>query len=113
VSGIAADWLRVREGGVELRVRVVPGSAREGAAGLYGDRLKIRVRPVADRNAANEALCALVARAAGVPGSAVRIVVGGQSRSKTLLVSTREPERTAERLHRVMTETVDSQRGRA
>ena len=70
MSGVAADWLRVREGGVELRVRVIPGSAREGVAGLYGDRLKIRVRPVADRNAANEALCRLVAKAA-VVGSAV------------------------------------------
>jgi uncharacterized protein YggU (UPF0235/DUF167 family) len=92
---------------------VVPGSAREGVAGLYGDRVKIRVRAIADRNAANEALCTLIAKAAVVPGSAVRIVLGGQSRSKTLLVTSPDPERTAERLHRAMTETVDSRRGRA
>lgn len=113
MSGAESPWLLVREGGVELRVRVVPGSAADAVAGLYGDRLKVRIRAAPERGAANDALRRFLARLAAVPPAAVRIVAGEQNRSKTVLLSSTEPERTAARLRQAIDATVDSSRRRA
>lgn len=92
-------WLTVREHGVEVSVRVVPGATREGIAGFYGDRLKIRVTAPPVGNAANESLIRLVARAARVPPSRVRIVLGERGRSKLVFVEERDdPAGLARRL---------------
>lgn len=92
-------WLTVREHGVEISVRVVPGAIREGVAGFYGDRLKIRVTAPPVGNAANDCLIRLVARAARVAPSRVRIVLGDRSRSKVVFVGEpRDPAALAERL---------------
>ena len=93
------SWLAIREHGVELRIRVVPGATREGVAGLYGDRLKIRVTGPAVGNAANDCLIRLVARAAKVPLSRVRIVLGDRARSKLVFVDAADdPGAVARRL---------------
>jgi len=93
-----ADWLRVRERGVEIRVRLSPRSSREGVHGLHGDRLKIRLTAPPVGRAANEALIRFIARRARVPARAVRIVAGARSRSKTLMVECAEPPRLATEL---------------
>jgi uncharacterized protein YggU (UPF0235/DUF167 family) len=96
---MSPSWLAVREHGVELRVRVVPGATREGVAGLYGDRLKIRVTGQAVGNAANECLVRLIARVAKVPPSKVRIVLGERGRSKLVFVDAPDgPRAVAERI---------------
>jgi len=93
------SWLTVREHGVELSVRVVPGATREGSAGFYGDRLKIRVTAPPVGNAANDSLVRLVARAARVPPSRVRIVLGERGRSKVVFVDApQDPAAVAARL---------------
>ncbi len=97
---MSGTWLAVREHGVELRVRVVPGATREGVAGLYGDRLKIRVTAPPVGNAANESLVRFVARAAKVPPTRVRIVLGDRGRSKVVFVDEpNDPDALAQRLH--------------
>lgn len=48
--------------------------------------LKARVRAVPENGAANHALEKLIAKALGVPASAVSVVAGGTSRLKTLRV---------------------------
>lgn len=48
--------------------------------------LKARVRAVPENGAANHALKKLIAKALGVPASAVSVVAGGTSRLKTLRV---------------------------
>ena len=83
---MAAPWLTVREHGVELRIRVVPGATREGVAGLYGDRLKLKVTGPPVGNAANECLVRLIGRVARVAPSRVRIVLGDRGRSKTVFI---------------------------
>ena len=96
---MTSTWLTVREHGIELRVRVVPGSTREGPAGLYGDRLKLKVTGPPVGNAANECLVRLIARAARVPPSRVRIVLGDRGRSKTVFVDdVQDPAALARRI---------------
>lgn len=79
------------EGGLALRVRVQPKAARDAVEGLHEDaagevRLKVRVRAAPDKGAANGAATALLAKALGVPKSAVSVVSGHTGRNKTLAV---------------------------
>jgi uncharacterized protein len=70
--------------GVELRVRT--GSSREGIDGEHDGAVVVRVaaRPVEGR--ANEAVRKLIAKAAGVPASKVRILRGEKSNRKLVAV---------------------------
>lgn len=86
MSSGGATWLKVREHGVEISVRVVPRSSVDRADGLYGDRLRIRLTAPPVGNAANESLIRLIAKAAGVAPSRVRIVLGERGRSKLVFI---------------------------
>jgi uncharacterized protein (TIGR00251 family) len=70
-----------------IDVRVQPRAPRNEIAGWRGDRLVVRVTapPVDDR--ANVAVCRLIAKRAGVPRSAVRVVIGARSRDKVVEVA--------------------------
>jgi uncharacterized protein YggU (UPF0235/DUF167 family) len=70
-----------------LRIKVVPGSSREGIAGWLGDALKVRVSAAPERGRANAAVEQIVARALGVAPQCARIVAGHASARKTLEVS--------------------------
>lgn len=91
-------WLRLRRGGVEVRVRLNPRASRNRVDGLYGDRLKIRLTAAPVGGEANESLMRFLAKAARVPPSRVRIVEGMRDRSKTVLLESDDPRRTAQRL---------------
>jgi uncharacterized protein YggU (UPF0235/DUF167 family) len=83
---------RPRGDGVDLFVRLTPKSATdalEGAATAAdgGAHLKARVRAVPEKGAANAALERLLAKALGVPASAVGVVAGGTSRLKTVRIA--------------------------
>lgn len=69
-----------------IRVRVTPRSGRDEVIGWDGDELRVRVRAAPVEGQANEAVCRLIAKLAGVPYSAVTIVGGGSSRTKTLRI---------------------------
>jgi uncharacterized protein YggU (UPF0235/DUF167 family) len=89
-------WQAERDG-LRLFVRLTPRGgqdALEGVETLADGRavLKGRVRAAPEHGAANAALISLVAKALGVPKSAVRLVSGGSSRLKTLKVAG-DPER--------------------
>jgi uncharacterized protein len=71
----------------EIRVRVTTRASREQLAGLRDDGVllaRISAPPVDGR--ANQALCKLIARAAGVAPSKVSIVRGEHSRDKLVRV---------------------------
>ena len=106
------DWIRIREGGVELRVRLMPRASRDGLQGLHGDRVKIRLTAPAVGGAANESLLRFLARLAKVPRSRIRIVLGARDRSKTLLLESPEPERLARRLRSSLEVAVDKRASR-
>ncbi len=63
-----------------LRVRVQPGAARPGVAGVQGDELKLRVAAAAVEGRPNRA------GLLGVPRPSVVLVGGASSRSKRFLV---------------------------
>lgn len=72
-----------------LTVRVQPKAASDKLDGWASDEagrpfLKLRVRALPAEGAANAAVEALVAKALGVPKSAVRVVTGGKNRLKGL-----------------------------
>jgi hypothetical protein len=72
-------------------VRVTPNASKdviEGVSeGASGRHLKIRVRAAPEAGKANGALEALLAKALGVPKSAVSVEKGGASRSKTVRIA--------------------------
>ena len=75
-----------------IAVRLTPKAAAdriEGTATLADGRtvLKARVRAVPESGKANAALERLVAKALGVPKSAVSVVAGGTSRLKSVQVA--------------------------
>ena len=71
-------------------MRVQPNAKRPHVGGRYGDTeppvLKVRVTAPAVDGKANAAVTAAVAGALGLPASAVRLVAGARSRTKTLAV---------------------------
>lgn len=74
------------DGGVRLRVRVQPRASRSEIAGVRGDELRIRLQAPPVDGAANQALVRFLADALGAPRSAVEIVSGLASRSKTVVI---------------------------
>lgn len=72
-----------------LAVRLTPGASADRIAGWDVDAegrpvLKVRVRARPVEGEANEALIKLLAKALGVPKSAVALQRGGQSRTKMI-----------------------------
>jgi uncharacterized protein (TIGR00251 family) len=70
-----------------IRVRVTPRSGRDEVIGWQGDELRVRVRAAPVEGQANEALCRVIAKAVGVPYSAVEVVSGATSRTKTVRIT--------------------------
>lgn len=89
-SGATLPWTRSSEG-VVLRVRVTPKSSKDVVEGLeatpQGPALKVRVRAVPDKGAANAAVAETVARWLGVPKSSVVLVSGSTARVKGLAIA--------------------------
>jgi uncharacterized protein (TIGR00251 family) len=83
---------RLVAGGAELRVRAQPNATKDAIEGLGAEasgqrHLKVRVRAVPEKGKANAAIEALVAKALGVPKSAVSVEKGETQRIKTVRIS--------------------------
>lgn len=74
------------DGGVTIRVKVVPGAKREQIAGVLGDRLKIKVSAPPEGGKANAAICAIIAKTLGVKAGAVSVVSGMTNPEKVVRV---------------------------
>jgi uncharacterized protein YggU (UPF0235/DUF167 family) len=103
-AGSAAPWTR-SAGGVSLAVRLTPKGGRDAIDGietLADGRvvLKARVRAAPADGDANEALCRMLARALGVPRSAVTIAAGATARLKRVAIAG-DPENIAAALERL------------
>ena len=86
-----APW-RATLDGVVLACRLTPKGGRDRIDGVAtlsdGARVLLaRVRNAPEDGKANEALCALIAAALGVPSSSVRLKAGAKSRVKQIAVS--------------------------
>lgn len=83
-----------------IRIRLTPRAARDEIAGWQGDVLRVRVSAPPVEGRANAALERLLARALGMPRSAVRIVSGERAREKTVAVEGVSSEEVRRRLGR-------------
>lgn len=84
-------WVEATPTGVHFDVRLTPGAGANGFQGLAADaagkvHLKARVTAIAEKNKANEALVALLAKSLKVAKGDVTVVAGQTSRVKTVAV---------------------------
>lgn len=83
-----------------LAVHVTPKAGRDEVAGWRGGELQVMVTAPAEGGRANAAVCIVLARALGVPKSAVRVVRGETSRHKQVAFETLTDDELAESLGR-------------
>jgi uncharacterized protein YggU (UPF0235/DUF167 family) len=67
---------------VQLLIKVVPASSRNGIAGWLGDTLKVRVTAQPERGKANAAVEATIAEALGISIASARVIQGRTSPRK-------------------------------
>jgi uncharacterized protein YggU (UPF0235/DUF167 family) len=84
-------------------VKVQPRSRRPGLGGLApgGAALRVAVTEAPEDGRANHAVCLALAKALGVPGSAVAVAHGAASREKTVRIAG-DPARLSETLQRLL-----------
>jgi uncharacterized protein (TIGR00251 family) len=73
--------------GARMSVRVMPRAPRDGIEGVRHGRLVVRLTAPPVEGAANDAALRIIAKALGVPRSAVRLVTGETARNKVLEVA--------------------------
>lgn len=83
---------RAAPDGLILSLRVTPNAGRDAIEGAEtradgSQVLRLRVAAVPDKGKANAAVLALLARALGLPKSALSLLSGETSRTKTVLVT--------------------------
>jgi uncharacterized protein (TIGR00251 family) len=76
----------MRPGPTLLSVRVQPRAKRDEVVGERGGAVVVRLTAPPVEGKANAALCAFIAKAAGVPRSRVEIVRGASARDKVVRV---------------------------
>jgi uncharacterized protein (TIGR00251 family) len=84
--GMGAGSVRMSRAMTDLSIRLQPRARRDEVVGERGGAIVIRVTAPPVDGKANAALCALVARAAGVSPSRVSVVRGQTSRDKAVRV---------------------------
>ncbi len=89
-----ATWYQWQGKDLILRVRIQPRAAKDEIAGLYGDRLKVRITAPPTDGRANEHLRAFLAKQFGVPKTRITLLSGAGSRDKRLRI--KNPQRIPE-----------------
>lgn len=79
-----AASVRQHGAAVRITVRVQPRASRSGIDGERGGAWRVRVQAPPVDGAANDAVCALLADALGVPKRGVRVVGGAAARTKII-----------------------------
>lgn len=72
--------------GITLDVKVTPGAKKDAIEGMLGERLKVRIAAKAVDGAANDRLIKFIAQNFNAPNSAVCLLSGATSRTKTLFI---------------------------
>lgn len=91
-AGCGLSIWKLIAGGAELRIRAQPGASKDAIEGPGEDAsgqafLKVRVRAAPEKGKANAAIERLLAKALGVPKSAVSVEKGETQRIKTVRIS--------------------------
>ena len=88
----AGTMTKASEPSARLKVKVVPGSSRDGITGWLGDALKIKVTAPPEKGRANEAVVSLLAERLGLPADAVAVASGHSSPSKVIAINGMDEE---------------------
>ncbi len=80
-----------KDGALIFKVRVVPRASRSEIVGEHDGALRVRIAAPPVDGAANDELVRLLARAFGVPRSAIQIIAGHASKLKTVRVTGGQP----------------------
>lgn len=96
-------WIRDEGEGAILRLHVTPKASKDAIEGVETGsdglcHLKIRVRALPDKGAANAAVLKLLAKALGVPGSALELMSGHTGRVKCVRAGGLSRSETEQRL---------------
>ncbi len=81
-----------------IQVRAQPRASRSEIVGLHGDALKVRLAAPPVEGAANLELEKVLAKALGVPRSAVQVVRGASGRNKLVRVTGLGPDEVRRRM---------------
>ncbi|MBL9208122.1 MAG: DUF167 domain-containing protein [Opitutaceae bacterium] len=81
-----------------LAIKAIPNAGRDEIVGWLGDALKVKVRAPALDGRANDALCAFLAEALGLPRRAVTVASGEKSRQKCIEIAGLSLEQARARL---------------
>ena len=80
-----------KDGVLTFKVQVVPRASRSELVGEHDGALRVRIAAPPVDGAANDELVRLLARAFGVPRSAIDITAGHASKLKTVRVAGGQP----------------------
>ncbi len=69
-----------------IDIKVVPGSSKNGIAGIQGDRLRIRVAAAPEDGKANAELISFLSKLLGCPKKEITLISGEKSRLKTVAI---------------------------
>jgi len=83
--------LNQTEQGVEIRVKVVPGSSRTKIVGTLDDMIKIKISAPPEKGKANQSLIAFMAKLLSVKKNDIEIISGKTNPVKTLRISGTDP----------------------
>ncbi|MFO1452429.1 MAG: DUF167 domain-containing protein [Opitutaceae bacterium] len=81
-----------------LAIKAIPNAGRDEIVGWLGEALKVKIRAPALDGRANDALCAFLAEALGLPRRAVTVATGEKSRQKWVEIAGLSLEQTRARL---------------
>ncbi|MCF7955870.1 MAG: DUF167 domain-containing protein [Phycisphaerae bacterium] len=84
-------FLNQTEQGVEIRVKVVPGSSKTQIRGTLGEMLKIKVAAPPEKGKANQSLIAFMAKLLGLKKNDIEIISGKTNPVKVLRISGADP----------------------
>ena len=91
-------YLSDADGDTLVRVRVHPRAGRDRIEGERGGALLVKVNAPPVDGKANDAVCRLLARAAGIPARSAELVRGASARDKVVRLPGVAAADTAERL---------------
>jgi uncharacterized protein (TIGR00251 family) len=93
-------WCSAQPDGVRLAVQITPNAKKTEVIGVLDDALKLKLQAQPIEGKANEALVKFLAKALGVPRSAVHITHGLTSKKKLIAITstTLTPQAVAQRL---------------
>lgn len=94
MEGLGYGW----EMSARIRVRVTPRASRDGLVGWRDGVLRVRVAAPPVEGRANDTVARLLAKALGVPKSAVGIMSGAGAREKLVEVAGIEQDEALRRL---------------